>query len=60
MSSSSAIERRSSSMSQWVRGGLAFFCSGSLPSISRATLPSNLHSQVIGTSASTAKGTSNR
>ena len=40
--------RRSSSMSQWVRGGLAFFCSGSLPSTSRATLPSNLHSQVIG------------
>jgi hypothetical protein len=48
MSSSSEIDRRSSSMSQWVRGGFAFFCSGSLPSTSRATLPSNLHSQVIG------------
>ena len=51
--------RRSRSMSQWVRGGLAFFCSGSLPSTRRATVPSNLHSQVIGTSASTANGTSN-
>ncbi len=59
MSSSSAMERRSSSMSQWVRGGLAFFCSGSLPSTRRATVPSNLHSHVIGTSASTANGTSN-
>jgi UPF0716 protein FxsA len=60
ISSSSAMERRSRSMSQWVLGGLAFFCSGSLPSTRRPMLPSNLHSQVMGTSASTAKGTSNR
>ena len=37
--SRSAMERRSNSMSQWVRGGLTFFCSGSVPSTRREMLP---------------------
>ena len=57
--SRSATERRSRSMSQCVRGGLAFFCSGGAPSTSREMLPCRRHSQVAGISASFANGTSN-
>ncbi len=56
--SRSATDRRSSNMSQCVRGGFAFFCSGSDPSTSREMLPCRRHSQVAGASASSAKGTS--
>src|SRR6266568_4958344 len=49
--------RGSMSMSQCVRAGLTRFASGSAPSISRAVVPSYLHSQVSGISASSAKGT---
>ena len=57
-SSSSGTERRSSSMSQWVRGGLDFFCSGSVPSMRLPSSPWRRHSQVTGASASSENGTS--
>lgn len=49
--------RRSSSMSQCVRGGLIFFGSGAAPSTSLASLPCNRHSQIMGDSASSANDT---
>ena len=55
-SSRSATERRSISMSQWVRGGLPAFSSGGVPSTISAVAPQTLHSQVAGTSASTENG----
>ena len=55
-SSSSGIERRSSSMSQWVRTCLTGLASGSgPPPWSLASAPQR-HSQVCGTSASTENG----
>ena len=59
-SSSSASLRRSSSMSQCVRGGLTFFGSGRSPSMRCAAEPQTLHSQVGGRSASAANGTAKR
>jgi len=56
-SSSSGMDRRSSSMSQWVRTAFTFLYSGSGPSTSRASTPQR-HSQTDGTSASTEKGSS--
>lgn len=56
-SSSSGMDRRSSSMSQCVRTALTFLCSGSGPSTSRASAP-HRHSQTDGTSASTENGSS--
>jgi hypothetical protein len=48
--------RRSMSMSQWVRAGLTFFCSGVGPFTSSAVVPSRRHSHVPGSSASWANG----
>ena len=47
--------RRSSSMSQWVRGGLPAFTSGLDASRSSASSPQR-HSHTTGTSASTENG----
>ena len=51
------MERRSRSMSQWVRGGLTGLASVPSPSTSLPTWPF-LHSHSPGISASSAKGTS--
>ena len=53
MSSSSFSERRSSSMSQWVRAGFSFLATGSMPETLSASAPQRWHSHVAGTSAST-------
>ncbi len=47
------MERRSSSMSQWVRAGFSAFTSGSMPEVARASAPHRGHSHSAGTSAST-------
>ncbi len=59
-SSRSAIVRRSMSMSQWLRGGLAFEADGSSPVAVTAVAPQTRHSHFAGTSASAANGTLNR
>ena len=53
MSSSSFSDRRSSSMSQWVRAGFSTLISGSMPDVLRPSAPQRGHSQTAGTSAST-------
>jgi UPF0716 family protein affecting phage T7 exclusion len=59
ISSSSVIERRSRSMSQWVRTGFSTFTSRVRPSLLSASAPQRGHSQTAGTSASTDIGISN-
>jgi dolichol-phosphate mannosyltransferase len=59
ISSSSSIERRSSSMSQWVRGGFAAFASGTEPSTNADSRPCIRQSHTVGASASSASGTVN-
>jgi UPF0716 protein FxsA len=55
--SRSSMDRRSSSMSQCVRAGLAFFGAGSSPVTVIALAPHTRHSHVGGISASAANGT---
>ena len=49
--------RRSMSMSQWLRGGLAFLGDGDSPVAAMAIEPQTRHSHVAGSSASAANGT---
>ena len=56
-SSRSAMDRRSRSMSQWLRGGLALRGADRSPVLVNAVTPHTRHSQVAGTSASAANGT---
>ena len=53
MSSSSFSERRSSSMSQWVRTGFSALTSFSMPWVLSASSPQRGHSHTAGMSAST-------
>jgi dolichol-phosphate mannosyltransferase len=55
--SRSSTLRRSISMSQWLRGGLAFFGDGDSPVLAVAMAPQTRHSHMGGSSASAAKGT---
>src|SRR5262249_47739159 len=55
--SRSAMDLRSRSMSQWLRGGLTFFGVGRSAAEVKATAPQTRHSHVAGTSASAANGT---
>ena len=55
--SRSSTVRRSMSMSQWLRGGLAFFGAGDSPVAAIAIAPQTRHSHTGGSSASAAKGT---
>jgi dolichol-phosphate mannosyltransferase len=55
--SRSSTLRRSISMSQWLRGGLAFFGSADSPVLAVAMAPQTRHSHMGGSSASAAKGT---
>ena len=52
--------RRSISMSQWLRGGLAFLGAGRSPAAVNAVAPQTRHSQLAGISASAANGTVKR
>jgi hypothetical protein len=52
--------RRSISMSQWLRGGLAFLGVGVSPVAVTAVSPHMRHSQFTGMSASAENGTVNR
>ena len=51
------MDRRSRSMSQWLRGGLAFLGADRPPVVVNAVAPHTRHSHVAGTSASAANGT---
>jgi dolichol-phosphate mannosyltransferase len=55
--SRSSTLRRSISMSQWLRGGLAFFGAADSPVLAVAMPPQTRHSHMGGSSASAAKGT---
>jgi dolichol-phosphate mannosyltransferase len=55
--SRSSTLRRSISMSQWLRGGLAFFGAADSPVLAVAMAPQTRHSHRGGSSASAAKGT---
>ena len=51
------MDRRSRSMSQWLRGGFAFRGADRSLVAVKAMAPHTRHSQVAGTSASAANGT---